>query len=127
VQSVGEKVVSESRTFNNTVFFDSFTPGNAANVCTASGGSNRLYEVSVLDGRPVTNLDTAPDPNNPNNNLTLTDRFRSLKQGGLAPEPVFLFPQDQPDRPIACIGVECFPPGFSNVPKRTLWSQTGTE
>jgi type IV pilus assembly protein PilY1 len=127
VQSVGEKVVSESRTFNNTVFFDSFTPGNAGNVCTASGGSNRFYEVSVLDGRPVTNLDTAPDPNNPNNNLTLTDRFRSLKQGGLAPEPVFLFPQDQPDHPVACIGVECFPPGFSNVPKRTLWSQTGTE
>lgn len=126
VVSTGEKIVSESRTFNNTVYFDSFTPGSNGNICTPAGGLNRLYEVSVIDGRPVTNLDTNQDPNNPNNNLTLTDRFRSLKQGGLAPEPVFLFPQDQRD-PITCIGVECFPPGYSNVPKRTLWSQTGTE
>jgi type IV pilus assembly protein PilY1 len=130
VQASGEKVVTESRTFANTVFFASFAPGSAASACTAAGGSNRFYEVSVLDGRPVTNLDGSqpPDSNNPTNNpYTTYDRFRTLKQGGIAPEPVFLFPADQPDRPVTCIGVECFSPGFINAPVRTLWNQTGTE
>jgi type IV pilus assembly protein PilY1 len=29
--------------------------------------------------------------------------------------------------PIACVGVECFDPGFVNYPVRTLWTQDGIE
>ena len=54
------------------------------------------------------------------------DRFIELKQGGIAPRPVFLFPRDQSDRPIACIGVECIPPGMANDLVRTIWTQDGT-
>jgi hypothetical protein len=50
----------------------------------------------------------------------------------MAGAPVFA---DDPDctgadcapPPIACIGVECFDPGFANNPVRTLWTQDGIE
>ncbi len=64
------------------------------------------------------------------------ERVTELAQGGIAPSPVFLFPSStDPDctgadcapPPIACIGVECFDPGFANNPVRTLWTQDGIE
>jgi type IV pilus assembly protein PilY1 len=124
--SAGEKVVSESVTFQNTVLFTSFSPGNTGDACVAAGGRNRLYEISVLDGSPVSNLDGSIDPNDPEGGpgeLTQSDRYQDLAQGGIAPEPVIFF---EPD-PLRCVGVECAPPGFTNPPVRTRWSQTGTE
>ena len=64
-------------------------------------------------------------------------RVTELEQGGVAVRPIFLFPSPlDPDNcqgeecappPIGCVGVECFQPGFSNNPVRTLWSQDGVE
>lgn len=123
VQSGGEKILSPSFTFQGTLFFSSFSPGGAANACVASTGLNRLYRVNVLDGSPSTNLDRpVDDPEE----LTEEDRFQELKQGGVAPQPVFLFPRDRSDRPIACIGVECLDPGITNDLTRTFWTQDGT-
>lgn len=125
-QSPGEKVVAESLTFNNTVFFVSFSPGGNGDACVAAGGRNRLYEVSVFDGAPRTNLDGSIDPNDPEGGpgpLTPEDRFQDLAQGGLAPKPVIFF---EPD-PLRCVGVECAPPGIANPPVRTRWTQDGTE
>ena len=127
--SAGEKVVSESRTFANQVFFTSFTPGGNGDACVAAGGLNRLYVVSVADGSPVTNLDGSQDADE----LTAEDRVRTLNQGGIAPDPAFFFPEPDTDSDVpgidvvTCIGVECFPPGFGNPPVRTLWNQDGTE
>ncbi|MGB5590057.1 MAG: hypothetical protein WBN31_03870, partial [Gammaproteobacteria bacterium] len=91
--------------------------------CVASSGLNRLYRVNVLDGSPNTNLDQpVDDPEE----LTEEDRFIELKQGGIAPRPVFLFPRDRSDRPVACIGVECLDPGINNDLVRTFWTQDGT-
>ena len=123
VQSSGEKILSQSFTFQGAVFFSSFSPGAAANTCVASSGLNRLYRVNVKDGSPNTNLD---QPIDDPEELTEEDRFIELKQGGIAPRPVFLFPRDQSDRPIACIGVECLPPGIDNDLVRTIWTQDGT-
>ena len=123
VQSAGEKILNKSTTFQNAVFFTSFTPGAAANACVASKGLNRLYRVNVLNGNPLTNLDGSVD--GPDDPLTEDDRFRYLQQGGIAPEAIFLFPEDQPDEPVVCIGVECAPPGISNDLTRTFWTQDG--
>src|SRR5690606_1488324 len=55
----GEKVLAEARTFDNDVYFTTFTPDTAQNEtrCEPRLGTNRLYIVSLFDGEPVTNLD----------------------------------------------------------------------
>jgi len=108
----GEKILNESVTFNNVTLFTSFTPG-APVACAPAGGTNRLYSIRVRDGAPVTNLDA---PYN-DEELTVSDRFTELAQGGIAPEPQILFveqPGDTPAGPdatgvvaVACVGTEC--------------------
>jgi len=100
---VGEKVLAESRTFNNKIFFPSYIPSSAAaaDVCAPAGGSNRAYIVSVLNGAPVIEQDgTASDTNGDGiPDLTLADRYTNLRQGGIAPEIAFLFPGRDPNNP----------------------------
>ncbi len=126
----GEKILSESRTFNDQVFVVSFQPNIAQlEACNPGGGTNRLYRVSVVNGDPPPPEDAAvPDPD---------PRSEELLQEGIAPETVFLFPSPDdpvncvgkecaPD-PVGCVGVECFDPGFDNLPVRTFWTQDGVE
>jgi type IV pilus assembly protein PilY1 len=127
-----QKVLSDSITFNDSIFFVAFSPEfNTANSCVAGAGTNYLYEVNVKNGDPVVdNLST----------LLPADaddaRRTRLQQGGIAPTPTVLFPS--PDSttctgaacsppPIGCVGVECFDPGFENNPVRTLWTQDGIQ
>lgn len=151
--SAGEKVMTESLTFDNVVLFTSFSPGGQGDACIAAGGLNRLYLVNARDGSPVTNLDGSLNPDgSPDTALTADDRYRELNQGGIAPDPaVFFSPPDgelsngdpvaclgdncddnkqgnsDGSQPTLCIGVECFDPGFANPPRRTHWNQDGTE
>lgn len=151
--SPGEKVLTESLTFNNVVMFSSFTPGGGGDACIAAGGLNRLYVISVRDGSPVTNLDGSFSDDGTPEPLTADDRYRELSQGGIAPDPAMFFSpptdslsadggtvpclgdhcEDVRDQngsgtePTLCIGVECFDPGFANPPRRTHWNQSGTE
>jgi type IV pilus assembly protein PilY1 len=126
-----QKVLTDSTTFNNEVFFVAFSADNAAAAaCAESVGRNYLYRVSVKNGDPIADLD---------NVVAGTEdqlRVSELAQGGIAPTPRFLFPSpDDPNctgedcapPPIGCIGVECFDPGFENSPVRTLWTQDGIE
>ena len=123
VESVGEKVLSTSNTFENTVYFTSFSPGSVANACVGSGGLNRLYAVDVRTGAPTQDYDTlVNDPN-----LDEDDRFRQLAQVGIAPEPVLLFPEDAPEDPIMCVGVECDDAGVTNAAQLTFWTQDGSQ
>ncbi len=128
-----EKVLSTARTFDNEVFFVSFEPTvDSDEPCQAGLSVNRLYRVSVLNGDPVIPLDEEVD-------LEPEDiddaRITRLEQGGIAPQPVFLFPgapenctgDECTPPPLACVGVECFDPGFPNNPVRTLWTQDGVE
>lgn len=127
-----QKVIANSVTFDNSVFFVGFSPdANLADPCQPSQGRNILYRVSVENGDPVVNnLDTL-DPGDAD-----AERATELAQGGIAPSPVFLFPSsDDLDctgaecapPPIACVGVECFDPGFANNPVRTSWTQDGVQ
>ncbi len=129
-----QKVLTESATFANEVFFVAFSPDPdnvSGTSCAAGIGQNFLYRVSVINGDPIADLD---------NVVSGTEdalRVTNLAQGGIAPAPRFLFPT--PDMstctpgvdctlpPLGCVGLECFSPGFVNNPVRTLWTQDGIE
>jgi type IV pilus assembly protein PilY1 len=126
-----QKVISDSITFADSVFFVGFSPEeNVSNPCQPSNGKNFLYEVSVVNGDPVVNnLDQLADED------ADAERVTPLAQGGIAPAPAFLFPGAtdaectgaECSPPIGCVGVECFDPGFINNPVRTFWTQDGVE
>ena len=128
-----QKVLTESTTFNNEVFFVAFSPDPdnvAATSCAAGVGRNFLYRVSVVNGDPIADLTSVV----PGTEDAL--RVTNLSQGGIAPSPRFVFPSPDPGcsgsacnppPPLGCVGVECFDPGFANNPVRTLWTQDGIE
>jgi type IV pilus assembly protein PilY1 len=126
-----QMVLADSVTFDNEIFFVSFTPdSDGAAVCSAGQGTNFLWRVSVLNGDPIMddlgNIPTGGED---------AARRTQLAQGGIAPTPQFLFPSPEENctgsdcnpPPVGCIGVECFDPGFENNPVRTLWTQDGIE
>ena len=132
-----EKVLGQSRTFNDSVFFVSFEPQTvSSDPCRAGLSVNRLYRLSIENGDPVF-TQGEPIPKSPEE--IDAARVTTLEQGGIAPVPVFLFPSYWGDdgyctgtdcprpAPVACVGVECFDPDFSNIPVRTLWTQDGIE
>ncbi len=125
-----QKVLTDSITFDDSIFFVAFSPdSNAAVTCSAGKGTNFLYRVNVVNGDPVVNnLDTL-DPNDSDD-----ARRTTLQQGGIAPTPAILFPSpDDPNcvgadcapEPIMCVGAECGSPFGPNNPVRTLWTQDG--
>ena len=126
-----EKILADSLTFDDQIFFVAFTPdSNAAATCAAGKGTNFLYRVSAINGDPIVpNIDTL------NPLISDDERRTTLQQGGIAPSPAILFPSPAPDcvgdackiPPLGCVGVECFDPGFENNPVRTLWTQDGIE
>jgi len=123
VESAGEKVLTESFSFDGEIFFTSFSPGGTS-ACQASKGTNRLYRVNVTDGAPPPPDDNPYPPDDPPEE---DDRFKQLKQGGIAPDAVFFFPEDQEGDPILCIGAECIDPGFDERANRTYWFQDETQ
>lgn len=127
-----QKVLTDSVTFDNSVFFTGFSPDiRAAADCRASVGRNFLYRMNIVNGDPVVN----------NRDLLTAEtadaaRSTDLAQGGIAPSPTFLFPSSGDENcegesclqpPLGCVGVECFDPGFVNRPVRTLWTQDGIQ
>ena len=120
-QGAGEKVLGESLTLENTVFFTSFTPGETATECSAGVGTNRLYAISSLDGRPRTNFNES-EVEGP---LTVADRFRELRSG----IPVITINRIRSDNgeTSICVGPECLSGddlGLSRPPiRRTYWFQ----
>jgi len=126
-----EKILADSFTFDDQVFFVAFTPdSDAAATCAAGKGTNFLYRVSAVNGDPIVADIDAVDPA-----LSDDERRTTLQQGGIAPSPTILFPSPDPSctgddcivPPIFCVGVECDEPGFDPFPVRTLWTQDGIE
>ena len=130
-----EKVLATARTFNDIVYFVTFEPRvDSEDPCQAGLSLNRLYRVDVLNGDPVVAFEANTTPTAEE----IDDaRVSKLEQGGIAPQPVFLFPgpvdpnncqgEECTPRPVACVGVECFDPDYANRPVRTLWTQDGVE
>jgi type IV pilus assembly protein PilY1 len=86
----GEKVLAESRVFNDQVLFNTYTPNAGSGTgCQPSLGLRRQYAVSVFDAKPVTNLDGSADPLV----LTASDRFAE-SDGAPLSTPQFIFLSD---------------------------------
>jgi len=123
----GERVLNESFSLKGTVFFTTFTPSPRTAVCgepTVGGGDNRLYRVSVTDGRPLPHRDNIVDPDDP---LTKVDRYEDLAQNGIAPAPTMFFTDDTDGEPVLCVGVECETSGLDNSFTPTYWFQDETQ
>jgi len=99
LETDGEKILGKTVTFNNTIIFSSYIPVSTSNVCQAAQGSGRVYVINLENGKAVLDL---------NDNDTLeykTDRYKTLKHGGIPPSPSILIPPgDSP--PIVLIGTE---------------------
>jgi hypothetical protein len=124
---IGEKVLAETRTFNNYVYVTTFRPGATGAGCQPALGTNRQYVMSLFNGAPVLNRDGSPDTDP----LTLTDRYIEY-QGAPPPETVFIFADDpacvgNQCAPVACVDVNCGLTNFPNLPVRTFWSQESIE
>lgn len=121
----GEKVLSEARTFNNSILFPTFSPvGNTQTTsCTAQTGTNTLYVVRIDNGGPVLNRDGNATPD-------VVDRSIPLKQHGIAPSAAVFFPTPDPDcegaackpAPVCLVGVEHCGISFTNDPVKTFWN-----
>ncbi len=133
LQDAGEKVLAESRTFQNRLYFTTYSPQEREynpEYCVATVGLNRLYIVDAATGKPVVNFS---DPTSPPNDVT--DRFKELAQGSIAPEAIFVFPTPDADAgnpnppavpPICLVGLESCGTGLTNPPVRTYWEQRGS-
>jgi hypothetical protein len=123
---IGEKVLSEARTFNNQVFVTTFEPGGVT-TCEPALGTNRQYVMSIFNGAPTTNRDGSVDTDP----LSEEDRYEEWV-GAPPPETVFIF-ADDPNcvgatcPPVACVDINCGLTNFPNNPTRTFWSQESIE
>ena len=81
---MSEKVLAESRTFQNRIYFTSYSPEERdynPEYCVATVGLNRLYVVDAVTAKPVVNFDTTTT-----GVTSVSDRFKELAQGSIAPE-----------------------------------------
>jgi len=126
----GEKTLAESRTFQENVFFTTYSPietGTTENSCGIKFGLNKLYVVNAVDARPIYNYDGVVGE-------STADRSKDLAQGSISPEVVFVFPTPPSDAnnpnppavpPICLVGLESCGFGITNPPVRTYWRQRG--
>ena len=84
----GEKVLARSITVSGSVIFTTYTPpANLVdpNSCTANAGVGAAYVVRIDDARPVFDFTTQ------NDDLTLEDRRKGLKQSGIPSQPLVVY------------------------------------
>ena len=76
----GEKVLSESLTFNNRVIFTTYLPPDSSvNTCGPGLGTGRAFAVSITDGTAVVDFN--------NDGYTKDDRSIDLHNIGIPPDP----------------------------------------
>ena len=130
LEETGEKVLAEARTFQDSVFFTTYSPvetGITDDTCGIKFGLNKLYVVNAVDARPIYQYDSAVGE-------SVEDRSKDLAQGSIAPEVVFVFPTPPTDAsgqqvpavpPVCLVGLENCGFGITNPPVRTYWRQRG--
>jgi Tfp pilus tip-associated adhesin PilY1 len=149
---IGEKVLAEARTFAGEVFISTYRPGTTGTSCEPALGTTRQYIMSLINARPVNNLDGSVEDYNGDGtvdptDLQLTDRYREF-EGPPPPETVFFFPGPEGDTDgdgdidaddqqftlgcmangnclgeMSCQGLRCFDNGEVRFPVRTFWTQ----
>ena len=110
----GEKVLAKPLTINGNVIFTTYTP--EFDLCKPANGSSNVYMVNVLDGSPTSIFRTDGQA------VTLSDRYRSLNQAGLAPGPSIHFPES--GLPTIMVGTEKLEEvDFGATRRRTFWQE----
>ncbi len=140
----GEKVLAEARTFDNKVYFTTYTPGAPldADHCVPQPGTSKLYVVSLFNGAPVTNLDASVEDSSSTDaaataaDTPLTAADRSKAFAGTIPSAVtFVFPTPDADcegdactpKPVACVDLSCTSTDFVDRPRRTIWTENSVD
>lgn len=129
----GEKSLSQATTFNNTLFFTTYTPAaaTATTPCQPGEGTNKLYEVSPANGAPVNNLSA-------HNNKVASDRDLNLSQSGIATGVSIFFPGDtttlangttvQNQKKLVCyVNLEAVPCNGAPTRQKTYWNGTDAQ
>lgn len=112
----GEKVLTTSQTFSNTIIFSTFQPGQSTgNPCQAGEGIARTYFLDVLNLGPRRFSDDPPTK----------DRDFEMPQGSIPPDPAIFFPPRDdgglPNEPVVCIGPMCYPLDDTLLTHKTFW------
>ncbi len=100
----GQKILSSSVTYNNTLTFTSYIPSFSPSVCAAALGYSLKYTVHVTDGTPYYSLGEG---------LAEKDnRYEPIfvgGGGGIAPQPQVIFSElsDGTTQAYVCIGTSC--------------------
>lgn len=117
--SPAEKILSRSVTYNGTIYVTSFAPGSGTNACTATAGQNRLYAISLFDGRTM---------------LEDEEPYIDLKQGGIAPQVELLYVPEDTDGDgdvdgvlKGLVGPEDIDLNAMDPLTRTYWTQDGAQ
>ena len=126
--SGGEKVITDAQTFDNQVMFSSYEPDASSSRCQATPGVSRFYLMSILDGTPSNQTTTSGFGEAcTSGTCDSDDRSIDLKQSGLPPNPVVLFPEPEaggaPQEAVVCVGAECFSPGFEIETQKAYWTR----
>jgi hypothetical protein len=136
--------------------FHTFRPGTAAVSCQPGLGTNRLYRVGLFNGAPLQNLDGVVDDDlaltdryveaeggilptpqliftsDDMDNDGIPDGIDNDRDGDGILDNV---DDDLPEQcegedcggTVVCVGMMCFPPGFTNTPVRTYWFQENVD
>ncbi|MBF0193968.1 MAG: VWA domain-containing protein [Magnetococcales bacterium] len=124
---IGEKILGSSITFDSWLMFTSYTPiASDTQSCQAQQGVSKFYLMNICDASPVSNLDPAQDPDNLDT-LVKEDRSRTLRRGGIAPEPSILLPSG--GEPVVLVGPEqpISDISLANLLKLTYWKECNTD
>ena len=81
MEGTGEKVLGSSVTFNNTIQFTSYTPGNVSDPCSPHVGTGTFWALNLLDATPAVPFDDV------NDQLNKQDRNKNIPTPGIPPAP----------------------------------------
>ncbi|HZL92786.1 MAG TPA: hypothetical protein VFB99_04050, partial [Vicinamibacterales bacterium] len=105
----GEKALSTPLTFAGTVFFTTYVPVSATNLCGPAEGVGRLYALALQDATSVINYDTTDDDLDALGVPTSTsDRSTQLNSPGIPSEVVAVPPNMvlRPDLQLEILDVD---------------------
>ncbi len=101
----GEKVLAQSITVDNKIFFSTYVPDTAhTDVCTPAPGGGRAYAVSVYDSQPIG-----------------SQRFTDLTRPAIPPPPNAVFTED--GAVTVMVGPEPISTPPVNLTQRLYWSE----
>ncbi|WP_152558891.1 hypothetical protein [Endozoicomonas numazuensis] len=117
--SPGEKVMTESTTYNEIIFFNTYLPSTGySNSCTPAVGTGRAYSVALRNANPVREIeDDVP--------TFITEdgkRYGELANTGIPSKTTIILPNGK--NGVICVGAECIKGGtIGGTGNQSYWRQ----